>query len=110
MEKFLFLVLMLMLMLISRLFHAGSHTIIIMLMLMLVLIAQVGTRLKRLIVFAFFLGDDKNYHPAPWISGHLKESEPSYIWYWMREGPYQIPRSCMEVNFRGLLTNPVSGL
>ena len=44
MEKFLFLVLMLMLMLmfISRLFHAGSHTII--LMLMLVLIAQVGTR------------------------------------------------------------------
>ena len=46
MEKFLFLVLMLML--ISRLFHAGSHTIILMLMLMLmlVLIAQVGTRLK----------------------------------------------------------------
>ena len=42
MEKFLFLVLMLML--ISRLFHAGSHTII--LMLMLVLIAQVVTRLK----------------------------------------------------------------
>ena len=46
MEKFIFLVLMLML--ISRLFHAGSHTIIVMLMLMLVLvlIAQVGTRLK----------------------------------------------------------------
>ena len=44
MEKFLFLVLMLML--ISRLFHAGSHTIILMLMLMLVLIAQVGTRLN----------------------------------------------------------------
>ena len=36
---------MLMLMLISRLFHAGSHTIILMLMFMLVLIAQVGTRL-----------------------------------------------------------------
>ena len=34
-----------MLMLISRLFHAGSHTIILMLMFMLVLIAQVGTRL-----------------------------------------------------------------
>ena len=38
MEKFLFL--MLMLMLISRLFHAGSHTIILMLMLMLVLISH----------------------------------------------------------------------
>ena len=61
-------------------------------------------------LYLHFLGDDKNYHPAPWISGHLKESQPSYIWYWMREGPYEIPRSCMEVNFRGLLTNPVSGL
>jgi len=52
--------------------------------------------------------DDKSYHPAPWINGHLQESQPSYIWYWMREGPYQIPRSCMEVNFRGFLTKPVS--
>lgn len=35
----------------------------------------------------FFLGDDKSYHPAPWISGDRMESQPSYIWYWMREGP-----------------------
>ena len=34
-----------------------------------------------------FLGDDKSYHPAPWISGDRMESQPSYIWYWMREGP-----------------------
>lgn len=53
-------------------------------------------------------GNDRSYHPAPWINGHLQERQPSYIWYWMREGPYQIPRSCMEVNFRGILTNPVS--
>jgi len=53
-------------------------------------------------------GNDKSYHPAPWISGHLQESQPSYIWYWMREGPYETPRSCMEVYFRGLQTNPVS--
>ncbi|KAL9951076.1 hypothetical protein ACROYT_G043672 [Oculina patagonica] len=53
-------------------------------------------------------GDDKSYHPAPWISGHRQESQPSYIWYWMREGPYETPRSCMEVYFRGLQTNPVS--
>ena len=51
MAKFIFLVLMLML--IPRLFHAGSHTIILMLMLvlMLVLIAQVeaysGTLSRR---------------------------------------------------------------
>ncbi|XP_027057790.1 uncharacterized protein LOC113684595, partial [Pocillopora damicornis] len=32
-------------------------------------------------------GDDKSYHPAPWISGDRMESQPSYIWYWMREGP-----------------------
>ena len=39
-------------MLISRLFYAGSHTIILMLtlMLMLVLIAQVGTRLKEVFI------------------------------------------------------------
>ena len=34
-----------------------------------------------------FLGDDKSYHPAPWISGDRMESQPSYIWYWMKEGP-----------------------
>ncbi|PFX13518.1 Disintegrin and metalloproteinase domain-containing protein 9 [Stylophora pistillata] len=52
--------------------------------------------------------DAKEYHPAPWIAGHLMERQPSYIWYWMREGPYKIPGSCKEVFFRGLLTNPVS--
>ncbi|XP_066014989.1 uncharacterized protein [Pocillopora verrucosa] len=52
--------------------------------------------------------DDMEYHPAPWINGHLKERQPSYIWYWMREGPLEIPSSCKEVYFRGLLTNPVS--
>lgn len=52
--------------------------------------------------------DDKHYHPAPWINGHLKEAQPSHIWYWIREGPYEIPRSCMEVNFRGLQTNLLS--
>ena len=58
MEKFLFLVLMLML--ISRLFHAGSHTIILMLMLMLmlilVLIAQVGTSLHPCVINGFSRG------------------------------------------------------
>ncbi|XP_074614387.1 uncharacterized protein LOC141874129 [Acropora palmata] len=52
--------------------------------------------------------DDPFFHPAPWMNGHLQESQPSHIWYWVREGPFQFPRSCMEVNFRGLLTNPVS--
>ena len=54
-------------------------------------------------------GDDKGYHPAPWIKGHLMEHQPSYIWYWMREGPYKVPSSCKEVYFRGLLSKSVSG-
>ena len=61
MEKFLFLVLML----ISRLFHAGSHTIILMLMLMLVLIAQVGTRLK--------LMNEETI--APWVPRDLNNGQ-----------------------------------
>ncbi|RMX54469.1 hypothetical protein pdam_00013189 [Pocillopora damicornis] len=52
--------------------------------------------------------DDMEYYPAPWINGHLQERRPSYIWYWMREGPHETPSSCKEVYFRGLLTNPVS--
>ncbi|RMX44841.1 hypothetical protein pdam_00009262 [Pocillopora damicornis] len=52
--------------------------------------------------------DDKGYHPAPWIKGHLMEHQPSYIWYWMREGPYKVPTSCKEVYFRGLLSKSVS--
>ena len=46
-------------------------------------------------------GDDRTYHPAPWISMKLMESQPEFIWYWMREGPYVIPQSCMEVQMRG---------
>lgn len=53
-------------------------------------------------------GDDKGYHPAPWIKGHLMEHQPSYIWYWMREGSYKVPSSCKEVYFRGLLSKSVS--
>ena len=65
--------------------------------------------LKVYVVFIFLLGDDKSHHPAPWMNGHLQERQPLYIWYWMREGPYQIPSSCKDVYFRGLQTNPVSG-
>ncbi|XP_031572100.1 uncharacterized protein LOC116306186 isoform X2 [Actinia tenebrosa] len=32
----------------------------------------------------------KRSHPAPWIDGHLKERNPGVIWYWMREGPWQV--------------------
>ncbi|KAK3716434.1 hypothetical protein QZH41_016845, partial [Actinostola sp. cb2023] len=53
-------------------------------------------------------GNDKKYHPAPWIVGHLMERQPEYIWYWMREGPWQLPRSCMEIQIRGLQTTPLN--
>lgn len=71
-------------------------------------LVQKETTLNNLF-YRHLLGNDKSYHPAPWINGHLQERQPSYIWYWMREGPYETPRSCMEVYFRGLQTNPVSG-
>lgn len=44
----------------------------------------------------------KKYHPAPWIFGKDKEQCPTYIWYWMREGEYGPPRSCMEVMTRSI--------
>ena len=58
----------------------------------------------------FVLGDDKVYHPAPWINAHLAEKQPEYIWYWMREGLWQLPRSCMEIQMRGLQTTPLNGI
>ena len=51
----------------------------------------------------------KKYHPAPWISGKDKEQCPTYIWYWMREGEYGPPRSCMEIKTRSIGKEGVSG-
>ncbi|XP_074645823.1 uncharacterized protein LOC141902080 [Tubulanus polymorphus] len=44
-------------------------------------------------------GDAASYHPAPWISGHLMERDPEYIWYWLRESTEKsrIPKSCQEL-------------
>ncbi|XP_032229700.2 uncharacterized protein LOC5505409 [Nematostella vectensis] len=53
-------------------------------------------------------GNERNYHPAPWINGYQMESQPTHIWYWMREGLFQLPRSCMEVQMRGLQTIPAA--
>jgi len=50
----------------------------------------------------------KKYHPAPWIYGKDKEQCPTYIWYWMREGAYGPPRSCMEVKTRSVGKEGVS--
>ncbi|KAK3698442.1 hypothetical protein QZH41_010011 [Actinostola sp. cb2023] len=60
------------------------------------------------IYYGTITGNDKNYHPAPWIRGYLMEKQPEYIWYWMREGPWQLPRSCMEIQMRGLQTTPLN--
>lgn len=55
--------------------------------------------------------DDKvDYHPAPWISGNQMENQPAYIWYWMREGPIKIPKSCSELQMRGYETTPLKGI
>jgi len=48
-------------------------------------------------------GNNRGYHPAPWIRGTLTEAEPEYIWYWMREGNYRTPSSCTEIRLRALV-------
>ena len=57
-----------------------------------------------------FTASMKKYHPAPWIYGKDKEQCPTYIWYWMREGEYGPPRSCMEVMTRSIGKEGASGL
>ena len=49
-------------------------------------------------------------HPAPWIYSKDKEQCPTYIWYWMREGVYGPPRSCMEVMTRSIGKEGAAGL
>ncbi|XP_057304821.1 uncharacterized protein LOC130641845 isoform X1 [Hydractinia symbiolongicarpus] len=41
------------------------------------------------------------YHPSAWIKGDLKMEKPESVWYWIREGDYHYPKSCLEVMFRG---------
>ena len=60
-------------------------------------------------LFRHFAASMKKYHPAPWIYGKDKEQCPTYIWYWMREGEYSPPRSCMEVKTRSIGKEGVSG-
>jgi len=56
-----------------------------------------------------FAASIKKYHPAPWISGEDKERCPTYIWYWMREGEYAPPRSCMDIKTRNTGKEGVAG-
>lgn len=41
-----------------------------------------------------------NVH-AYWISGHQMMERPEHVWYWMREGDYSYPASCLEIMYRG---------
>lgn len=52
-----------------------------------------------------FEGNNKEYHPAPWIYGAEQESQPAHIWYWVREGEYKEPKSCMDILTRTLESN-----
>lgn len=54
-----------------------------------------------------FTASMKKYHPAPWI--YEKEECPTYIWYWIREGEYAPPRSCMDIKTRSVGKEPVAG-
>lgn len=58
----------------------------------------------------FQLANLKEYHPAPWIWGKEKETQPAYIWYWVREGVYQEPRSCMDILTRSFSKTAAKGL
>ena len=59
--------------------------------------------------YCSFSGDEKQYQPAPWIFGDLAPQHANHIWYWMREGPYEVPSSCMEVQRREFLIKPLKG-
>ena len=68
-----------------------------------------GTKLVIIRLLCYFTASMKKYHPAPWIYGKDKEQCPTYIWYWVREGEYGPPRSCMEVKTRSIGKEGVSG-
>ena len=51
----------------------------------------------------FFLeANVTKYYPAPWINAKEQETHPVNIWYWVREQNFNIPRSCLEVQLRGV--------
>nr|XP_047135037.1 uncharacterized protein LOC100199215 isoform X2 [Hydra vulgaris] len=41
-------------------------------------------------------------HPSKWINEYMKMMFPEHVWYWIREGTYSYPPSCLNLLFRGL--------
>ncbi|XP_047127009.1 uncharacterized protein LOC101234350 [Hydra vulgaris] len=46
--------------------------------------------------------NQSSIHTSKWIQGSMKMSFPEHIWYWVREGDYSHPSSCLELFFRSL--------
>lgn len=53
--------------------------------------------------------NSKLFFPAPWLDGKDLEQHPVNIWYWVRERSYSPPRSCAEIQLRGLYSKPLTG-
>ncbi|XP_047135033.1 uncharacterized protein LOC100209306 isoform X2 [Hydra vulgaris] len=41
-------------------------------------------------------------YPSKWIRENMKMDYPEHVWYWIREGTYLYPPSCLNLLFRGL--------
>ncbi|XP_065647462.1 uncharacterized protein LOC100205261 isoform X2 [Hydra vulgaris] len=41
-------------------------------------------------------------YPSKWIRENMKMDYPEHVWYWIREGTYSYPPSCLNLLFRGL--------
>jgi len=53
------------------------------------------------------IANSKIFYPAPWLDGTDLEQHPLNIWYWVREQSYKLPRSCSEIQLRGVQNKPV---
>lgn len=58
----------------------------------------------------WFSSNSKIFYPAPWLDGNDLEQHPVNIWYWVREQNFKLPRSCLEVQLRGVQNKPVQGI
>ncbi|PFX30175.1 Retinol dehydrogenase 8 [Stylophora pistillata] len=54
------------------------------------------------------IANSKLFFPAPWLDGKDLEQHPVNIWYWVRERSYSPPRSCAEIQLRGLYSKPLT--
>ncbi|XP_032217727.2 uncharacterized protein LOC5517368 isoform X2 [Nematostella vectensis] len=56
------------------------------------------------VAYGTITGNDPKSYPAAWINEKEHERHPINIWYWMREGEYTVPSSCLKLQQQMLLS------